>query len=136
MHSRRRIRVTIAYDGFDYFGWQVQPGYPTIQGIVEQVVSGIEGKPVHVGASGRTDAGVHAIAQIAAFDLENPIPCENLRKAVNRLLPPDIRVVQAEEVHASFNARHDALAKTYEYRVFRGEICSPFERRYVCHHPY
>jgi len=132
----RRIRVTIAYDGFDYSGWQVQPGRSTIQGILETIISGIDGKPVHVGASGRTDAGVHAMAQIAAFTLDNPIPCENLRKAVNRLLPPDIRILKAEEVRADFNARHDALAKTYEYRIFRGEICSPFERRYVFHYPY
>ncbi|HEY3743927.1 MAG TPA: tRNA pseudouridine(38-40) synthase TruA [Bryobacteraceae bacterium] len=133
---RRRIRITIAYDGADYSGWQVQPGLPTIQATLEKIVSGIEGAAVHVGASGRTDAGVHALAQVAAFDLDNPIPCENLRKAINRLLPPDIRILNAEEVHAGFNARHDAIAKTYEYRIWRGEICSPFERRYVCHHPY
>jgi tRNA pseudouridine38-40 synthase len=134
--STRRIRVTVAYDGFDYSGWQVQPGRRTIQGILEEIIEEIEGKRVHVGASGRTDAGVHALAQVAAFDLDNPIPCENLRKAINRLLPPDIRILRAEEVQAGFNARHDAIAKTYEYRIFRGEICSPFERRYVCHHPF
>jgi tRNA pseudouridine38-40 synthase len=136
MTRPRRLRITIAYDGGDYSGWQVQPGLPTIQDTVEQIIGRIEGKPVHVGASGRTDAGVHAIAQVAAFDLENPIPCENLRKAINRLLPPDIRILDTQEVHSSFNARHDAIAKTYEYRIWRGEICSPFERRYVCHYPY
>ena len=132
----RRIRITIAYDGADYSGWQVQPGRSTIQATLETIISGIEGKPVHVGASGRTDAGVHALAQVAAFDLDNPIPCENLRKAINRLLPPDIRILNAEDVPTNFNARHDAIAKTYEYRIWRGEICSPFERRYVCHYPY
>ena len=136
MSQPRRIRITIAYDGFDYSGWQIQPGLPTIQGTLEQVVSAIDGKAVHVGASGRTDAGVHALAQVAAFDLDNPIPCENLRKAMNRLLPADIRILNVEEMPARFNARHDALAKTYEYRIFRGEICSPFERRYVCHYPF
>ena len=132
----RRIRITLAYDGADYSGWQVQPGRQTIQAVLEEVIGGIEGRPVHVGASGRTDSGVHALAQVAAFDLDNPIPCENLRKATNRLLPPDIRILNAEEVHKTFNARHDAIAKTYEYRMWRGEICSPFERRYVCHYPY
>lgn len=133
---RRRIRITISYDGTAYSGWQVQPGRRTIQDTIQKIVSGFEGKPVYVGSSGRTDAGVHAYAQVAAFDLDNPIPCENLRKAINRLLPDDIRILHAEEVHWGFHARHDAVAKTYEYRIFRGEICSPFERRYVCHHPF
>ena len=132
----RRIRITIAYDGTGYSGWQVQPGRPTIQAAIQQIISGIEGKHVHVRSSGRTDAGVHARAQVAAFDLGNSIPCENLRKAMNRLLPFDIRILKVEEVHAGFNPRHDAIAKTYEYRIWRSEICSPFDRRYVYHHPY
>ena len=134
--SRRRIRVTIAYDGSDYSGWQVQPGRKTIQETLQHILSGLEGQRVHVGGSGRTDAGVHARAQVAAFNLDNPMPCDNLRKAVNRLLPDDIRILKAEEVDAAFNPRHDAIAKTYEYRIWRGEICSPFEQRYVYHHPY
>lgn len=132
----RRIRITVAYDGTDFFGWQVQPSLPTVQGLLESVVSGIEGRPVHVAASGRTDAGVHAFAQVAAFSIENPIPVANLRKAINRLLPHSIRVLEAAETYAAFNPRHDAVAKTYEYRIYRDEICPPFERRYVHHHPY
>jgi tRNA pseudouridine38-40 synthase len=132
----RRIRIQVSYDGTDYHGWQVQPGLPTIQGTLEQVMEQIEGRPVHVAGSGRTDAGVHALAQVAAFSIENPIPVENLRRAVNRLLPRDIRVTRVEETGPEFNPRYDAKAKTYEYRIFRGEICPPFERRYVCHHPY
>ena len=133
----RRIRIIVAYDGSDYAGWQIQPGLPTIQNTIEQILAGLNfNRPVHVGASGRTDAGVHARAQVAAFDLHNPIPCENLRKAMNKLLPPDIRILNAEQVHPAFNARHDAIAKTYEYRIWRGEICSPIERRFVCHYPY
>jgi tRNA pseudouridine38-40 synthase len=132
----RRIRIYLAYDGGPFHGWQVQPGLPTIQGILEEIVSGMEGKPVHVAGSGRTDAGVHALAQVAAFSIENPIPADNLRRAVNRLLPPAIRVLCAEEVHADFHPRFDAVAKTYEYRVFRDEVCSPFEWPYVYHHPY
>ena len=132
----RRIKLEIAYDGTDYHGWQVQPNLPTIQGTLERVMAEIEGRPVHVAGSGRTDAGVHAMAQVAAISIENPIPLENLRRAMNRLLPRDIRILSAGEVTAEFNPRYDAKAKTYEYRIFRGEICSPFERRYVYHHPY
>jgi tRNA pseudouridine38-40 synthase len=132
----RRIRIYLSYDGGPFHGWQVQPGLPTIQGILEEIVSGMEGKPVHVAGSGRTDAGVHALAQVAAFSIENPIPVDNLRRAVNRLLPPGIRVLSAGEVHADFHPRFDAVAKTYEYRMFRDEVCSPFEWPYVYHHPY
>lgn len=132
----RRIRLELTYDGTDYHGWQVQPGLATIQGTLEEVFSEIEGQAVQVAGSGRTDAGVHALAQVAAVNLRNPIPLENLRRAANRLLPADIRVIRAEEVALDFHPRFQAKAKTYEYRIFRGEICSPFERRYVCHHPY
>jgi tRNA pseudouridine38-40 synthase len=132
----RRIRITLAYDGTDYHGWQVQPGLPTIQGTLEQVVSEIEGNRVTVYGSGRTDAGVHALGQVAAFSIENPIPAANLRKAMNRLLPGAIRVIEAAEVHSDFHPRFEARAKTYEYRIFRGEICLPFERLYIYHYPY
>ena len=132
----RRIRISVSYDGTDYHGWQVQPGLPTIQGTLEQVISEIEGRPVHVAGSGRTDAGVHALGQVAAFSIANPIPADNLRRAMNRLLPREIRVMSVEDAALDFHPRFQAKRKTYEYRIFRGEICSPFERRYVCHHPY
>jgi tRNA pseudouridine38-40 synthase len=132
----RRIKIQLSYDGTDYHGWQVQPGLPTIQGTLEAVLEEIESRPVSVAGSGRTDAGVHALAQVAAFTFENPIPVENLRKAMNRLLPPDIRVTRVEEAPLDFHPRFGAKAKTYEYRIFRAEICPPFERRYVYHHPY
>jgi tRNA pseudouridine38-40 synthase len=132
----RRIKIQLSYDGTDYHGWQVQPGLATIQGTLEEVISRIEGKPVQVAGSGRTDAGVHALAQVAAFTIENPIPVENLARAMNRLLPRDIRVMRAEEAHTDFHPRFQTKAKTYEYRIFRDEICPPFERRYVYHHPY
>ena len=132
----RRLRFEVAYDGTDFHGWQVQPGFPTIQGILEEIIGAMEGKPVHVAGSGRTDAGVHAIAQVAAISIENPIPLDNFRRAVNRLLPPTIRVNHVREVHADFHPRFDAVRKTYEFRIFRVEVCSPFLRRFVCHHPY
>ncbi len=132
----RRIKIEIAYDGADYHGWQVQPGLPTIQGTLERIFSEIEGRTVQVAGSGRTDAGVHAVAQVAALTIENPIPAVNLLRAANRLLPPDIRITAVQEVAADFHPRFQAKAKTYEYRIFRGEICPPFDRRYVYHHPY
>jgi len=132
----RRIRIELAYDGTDFHGWQIQPGLDTIQGRLESVVAEIEGAPVHVAGSGRTDAGVHALAQVAAFSIENPIPLPNLRKAMNRLLPPSIRVLSAAEAAPDFHPRFQALAKTYEYRIVRAEVCPPWEWRYVYHHPY
>ena len=132
----RRIRITLGYDGTDFHGWQVQPGLPTIQGTLEEIVAGIEGRHVHVAGSGRTDSGVHALAQVAAFTLENPIPPDNLRRAINRLLPPAIRILEAAETHPEFHPRFDAIAKTYRYTLLRAETCSPFEWRYVHHHPY
>ncbi len=132
----RRIRITVAYDGTDFHGWQVQPGLATVQGVLEEIVGGIEGRPVHVAGSGRTDAGVHALAQVAAFTIDNPIPADNLRRAVNRLLPPTIRVMEAAEMDADFHPRFDARAKTYRYALYRAEICPPFEWRYAHHYPY
>src|SRR5579862_6174257 len=136
----RRIRIIVSYDGTDYHGWQVQPGVATIQRALEEVLSEIEGDVVHgvvhVDGSGRTDAGVHALAQVAAFRLTNPIPLPNLKKAMNRLLPRDIRVLEVAEAHESFHPRYEAVAKTYEYRILRAEICPPFDRRFVYHYPY
>ncbi len=132
----RRLRFEIAYDGTDFHGWQVQPGLLTIQGVLEEVIGSIEGKPVHVHGSGRTDAGVHALAQVAAVTLENPIPPNNFRRAVNRLLPRSIRISEIYETNSHFHPRFDARRKTYEYRIFRDEVCSPFDRHFVYHHPY
>lgn len=132
----RRIRIELAYDGTDFHGWQIQPGLPTVQAAVEAVITDIEGRLVHVASSGRTDAGAHALAQVAAVSIENPIPIQNLRKAMNRLLPHSIRIIDVQEARPDFHPRYDAIAKTYEYRIFREEVCPPFERRYVHHHPY
>ena len=132
----RRLRFEVAYEGTDFNGWQVQPGLPTIQGTLEQVIGRIEGGVVHVAGSGRTDAGAHACAQVAAVSITNPIPVENFRRAVNRLLPAAIRISRVREAREEFHPRFDARRKTYEYRIFRDEVCSPFLRRYVHHHPY
>ena len=132
----RRLSILISYDGTAYHGWQIQPGLRTIENEIEKALHQLEGQPVHIVGSGRTDAGVHALAVCAAFHLKNPIPIDNLRKALNRLLPYDIRITKVEERPQDFHPRFDATAKTYEYRIWREEVCPPFLRRYVHHHPY
>ncbi len=132
----RRLRFEVAYDGTDFHGWQVQPGLATIQGTLEEIISNMEGAPVHVAGSGRTDAGVHAYAQVAAVSLNNRIPADNFRRAVNRLLPPTIRINKVREMPLDFHPRFDAVRKTYEYRIFREEVCPPFDRRFITYHPY
>ncbi|MCW5964466.1 MAG: tRNA pseudouridine(38-40) synthase TruA [Bryobacterales bacterium] len=132
----RRIRFTISYDGSAYFGWQIQPGLTTVQATLEGVLSRIEGAPVKIHGSGRTDAGVHALAQVAACDLRNPIPPANLQRALNRLLPRDIRILEVADVEPHFHPRYHAIAKTYRYRIHRQPVCPPFDRLYVWQHPY
>ena len=136
MPLARTWKITLAYDGTDFVGWQAQPGRRTIQGRLENALGRIEDAPVKAVGSGRTDAGVHALAQVASCSLRNPIPGHGLMKALNRFLPPAIRVTEACERHAAFHARRDASAKTYEYRIQRSPICSPFESRYAYWHPY
>jgi len=132
----RRIRLTVAYDGTAFHGWQVQPGLPTIQSELQRAYFALAKTEILVQGSGRTDAGVHALAQVAAFTTTNRIPCDNLRRALNRVLPGAIRVLKVEDVALGFHARFDAVSKLYEYRIFRDEICPPFERPYAHHYPY
>ncbi|HWA92953.1 MAG TPA: tRNA pseudouridine(38-40) synthase TruA [Terracidiphilus sp.] len=124
-------KVTLAYDGSDYSGWQVQPGEPTIQAELQAALGRICGETPLPQGSGRTDAGVHALAQVASFALQAPIPAENLHRALNKTLPSAIRVMEVRRVAAEFHARHSAVAKTYEYRIFRGRICPPTLARFV-----
>ncbi len=132
----RNLKLTLAYDGSDFYGWQVQPDRPTVQGILAEAVTRITGEVVLPQGSGRTDAGVHALAQVASLPLESRIPAENLRTALNDLLPAAIRVLKVTEVGFDFHARKSAREKTYSYRIFRGDICPPFLARYVFHYPY
>src|ERR1700749_4257651 len=124
-------KLVLAYDGTDFHGWQVQPGHPTIQGMLADTIERITGERVLPQGSGRTDAGVHALGQVASFTLTAPIPAANFHRALNRALPAAIRVLSATSVSADFHARHDAKSKRYEYRIFRGEICPPWLTRYV-----
>jgi tRNA pseudouridine38-40 synthase len=129
--SARNWKLTLAYDGTDYHGWQVQPDRRSIQGELVNAIERVTGKRVLPQGSGRTDAGVHALGQVASFFLDAPIPPENLQRALNRTLPEAIRVLGAELTLPDFHARHSVVAKTYEYRIFRGEICPPFTSRYA-----
>jgi tRNA pseudouridine38-40 synthase len=129
--SPQTWKLTLAYDGTDFHGWQVQPGEPTIQGELQAALGRICGESPLPQGSGRTDAGVHALGQVASFALAARIPAENLQRALNRTLPRSIRILETKTVRSTFHARHSALAKTYEYRVFRGAICAPFLSRYV-----
>lgn len=128
-------KLTLSYDGTGYSGWQVQPGLRTIQGELQLALGRLLGSewrkaPLPQG-SGRTDSGVHALGQVASVALDAPIPAENLARALNRTLPAAIRVLRVEAAAENFHARHGATAKIYEYRIFRGSLCSPFLAPYV-----
>ena len=124
-------KLILSYDGTDFHGWQIQPGLPTIQGLLADAVASVTGEQVLPQGSGRTDAGVHAWGQVASFSLRAAIPADNLQRALNRILPAAIRVLSAEHAAEDFHARHSAVGKVYQYRIFRGGICSPFMARYV-----
>jgi len=111
-------KLTLAYDGTPYNGWQVQPNLPTVQGTLAETIHRITGESVLPQGSGRTDAGVHALAQVATFTLNAPIPPANFHRALNRALPPSIRILSAEHAPETFHARHSAVRKSYEYRIF------------------
>jgi tRNA pseudouridine38-40 synthase len=128
--------LVLAYDGTDYAGWQIQPGQRTVQETLAGAIERVTREEVTVHGSGRTDAGVHALGQVATFISNSPIPAANLAIALNDTLPSNIRVLSAEEVAEDFHPRKSAKAKTYQYRISRDAICSPFLARYVYHHPW
>jgi tRNA pseudouridine38-40 synthase len=132
----RNLRLVLSYDGSEFSGWQVQPDAATVQGTLASAIGRITGEKVLPQGSGRTDAGVHALAQVATFVTESSVPIANFVKALNDILPAAIRVLEVTEAPADFHARHSAQAKTYRYRIFRDSICPPFLARYVWHFPY
>src|SRR5579872_166706 len=134
--ARRNIRLLLAYDGTDFHGWQRQPGLPTVQALLEETIGRICREEVTLYGSGRTDAGVHALGQVANFATSCRIPCANLVKAVNALLPPTVRVREARLVSPEFHARYDVRSKTYRYRIVRTAISLPFISRFALHYPY
>ena len=129
----RTIKLTLQYDGTEYVGWQRQADGTSIQGLIEDALKPIEGAPVTVHGAGRTDAGVHALGQVASFNLTAALDTTTLARALNAVLPLDVRIVGAEEMPADFHARFSATGKVYQYRIVNGPFASPFERRYVWH---
>ncbi|AIH04266.1 MULTISPECIES: tRNA pseudouridine(38-40) synthase TruA [Thermodesulfobacterium] len=126
----RNIRLFIAYDGTNYLGWQIQPKGPTVQGVIQEVLSKILGHKVTLKASGRTDAGVHALHQVAHFLTTSDRPLEIIFKALNSLLPKDISVWKVEEVDFKFHAQKHAYKKTYVYQIYNYPIKNPLLRLY------
>jgi tRNA pseudouridine38-40 synthase len=132
----RYFKLTIAYDGTDFHGWQIQANKPTIQGEIVNVLQRLTQEKVILFGAGRTDAGVHALGQVASFRTQSALSAEEFQRALNALLPPTIRIVGAEEVGPDFHARWSAFRKTYRYRLYRGKVVSPMLWRYVLHYPF
>jgi tRNA pseudouridine38-40 synthase len=136
MTRSRNIKLTIAFDGTAYHGWQIQQGKPTIQGILQEVLGKITDGPVNLIGSGRTDAGTHARALVANFHTRSSIPPSSLVRAVNSAIPSDIRVTSAQAVSPGFHARRSAKSKIYRYQICRAAILLPHWRRDHYHYPY
>ena len=131
----RTFKVTLAYDGTNFAGWQMQAGPRTVQGVLEDALQPIENRRVIVHAAGRTDAGVHAAGQVVSFSLTSAIPPDALLRALNVRLPEDARVMQVEEAAPDFHARFHARRKTYHYAIFNGLVVPPQRRHFVWHVP-
>jgi len=132
----RYFKLTIAYDGTDFHGWQIQANKPTIQGEIVSVLRRLTQEHILLHGAGRTDAGVHALGQVGSFKTQSALSAQEFQRALNALLPPTIRIVAAEEVGPDFNARWSARGKTYRYRIYRGKVVPPTIWRYVLHYPF
>lgn len=132
----RNIKLTISYDGTDFHGWQMQRGQATIQGALTEVLCKLTQEDIILHAAGRTDAGVHALGQVAHFKTQSQMTPIEFQRACNALLPQDIRIVLAADVYPDFHSRWYALAKTYRYRMYRAPVVPPFAWRYVLAYPY
>ncbi len=131
----RNLKFTLAYDGTRLVGWQRQAEGDSVQGLLEDALARFEGAPVTVHGAGRTDAGVHALGQVANAHLTCQHDIETLTRALNAQLPEDVRVLAVEEVSPEFHSRFTARSKTYRYQIRHGRIADPFERAYVWHMP-
>jgi len=129
------FKIVVSYDGGSFIGWQRQAAGTSIQGLIEDALRELDDRDVAVAGAGRTDAGVHAIGQVASFTLVRDMPADVVVRSLNAKLPPEVRVRFAEEVPASFHARFDAKAKTYRYRLWNADVLDPFERAYAWHVP-
>jgi tRNA pseudouridine38-40 synthase len=132
----RYLKLTIAYDGTDFHGWQIQTGKPTIQGEIVAILRRLTQENIAIHGAGRTDAGVHALGQVASFRTQTALSTGELQRALNALLPQTIRIMAVEETGPDFNARWSARAKTYRYRLYRGKVVPPTIFRYVLHYPF
>jgi tRNA pseudouridine38-40 synthase len=132
----RYFKLTIAYDGTDFHGWQIQSGKPTVQGEIVGVLRQLTQENIVLHGTGRTDAGVHALGQVGSFRTQSGLSAADFHRALNALLPPSIRIVNAEEVGPNFSARFSACGKVYRYRLYRGRVVPPMIWRYVLHYPY
>jgi tRNA pseudouridine38-40 synthase len=132
----RYFKLTIAYDGTDFHGWQMQAHKLTIQGEIVNVLQRLTQEKIILHGAGRTDAGVHALGQVGSFRAQAHLSAEEFQRALNALLPPTIRIVGAEEVGPDFNARWSARGKIYRYRLYRGKVVPPMIWRYVLHYPF
>lgn len=129
--EKKRVRLTVAYDGTNYHGWQLQDNGITIESELNRCLTELLGEPVQVTGASRTDAGVHALGNIAVFDTVHPMPADKISYALNQRLPEDIRIQRSEEVPADWHPRHCKSRKTYEYRIYRGEFPMPVKRLYA-----
>lgn len=130
MVHMRRIRLTVAYDGTDYCGWQVQPNGITVEEVLNKAVSKLTGEDIHVIGASRTDSGVHALGNVAVFDTRSSIPPERMAYALNQRLPEDIVIVKSEEVPAEWHPRYrDDITKTYEYHIYNARVPDPLKQR-------
>ena len=132
----RYFKLTIAYDGTDFHGWQIQAEKPTIQGEIVNVLRRLTQDHVYLHGAGRTDAGVHALGQVGSFRTQSALSAEEFQRALNALLPPAIRILGSEEVGPDFDARWSARGKIYRYRIYRGKVVPPMIWRYVLHYPF
>jgi tRNA pseudouridine38-40 synthase len=129
----RNFKLTLSYDGTDFNGWQTQPGFRTVQETLESAVAKLTGERIRANASGRTDAGVHALGQVVNLYSTTLLAPAVLRRAINAHLPADVAVLDAAEMPQAFDANRDAVRKLYRYVMHDGEVPSPFLRRYACH---
>jgi tRNA pseudouridine38-40 synthase len=129
----RTVKLTVSYDGSDFVGWQRQGKGVSVQGLIEEALSTIDGSPVTLHGAGRTDSGVHAIGQVASARLHSAIDDRRLAQALNAHLPKTIRVTEVSTVPDDFHARFSAIAKSYEYRIWNGRTVPPFVRQYTWH---
>jgi tRNA pseudouridine38-40 synthase len=136
MKKKYVYKMTIQYDGTNYYGWQYQSNMPTIQGTIQDKLSIILNEPKKIQGAGRTDSGVHALYMVAHFKYQNLLDIDSLLRSLNSLLPHDIRIINIEIAHDKFNSRFSALWKEYTYYLFNGKICPPFIYRYVWHYPH